>query len=386
VRRTAFVAAIVLGTALVVGALWALAYAVVLFLLSIALSAALRPSVDALRRRGWPLQLALGTVYAAALLAGVGLLVLLGGELLVELPRAADQLLGSYERAHRGWPHGAGWQQALVERLPPPRALYDALKEVDGEVAAQAATTSLGVLGLLGEIFVVVSLALYWSASRDTFERLWLSMLAVETRVRARMVWTAVRVAAGAHLRRELGLSLLAGAILATGFRLAGVSFWGIAAVVVVVARLVPLIGLPLATLGAAAVGAADGPALAIAAGGGALVFLVGARVIAPRLFAAPDLPPLLAVLVMLGLARHHGFAGLLVAPLLTATIHAAFVELTSAPPASTAPAATIDELAERVEAIRAAAGDAAPETQSLVERARALIARARASDATPSG
>ena len=55
----------------------------------------------------------------------------------------------------------------------------------------------------------MVALSAYWSASREAFERLWLSLVPAPQRPRARDVWRAVEGAVGSHVRGELAVSVL---------------------------------------------------------------------------------------------------------------------------------------------------------------------------------
>lgn len=378
-RRAAFVAAVAFATLLGIAALYAFRAAVVLFVLSIVVGAALRPLVDRLVKEGWSLRLAIAAVYTAAVGTVVAIVFVLGAEIVVEVPTAAQALAESYEDVAVEWPREDGFRAFLAERLPPVAELYAAAGKLDpGGVARTAVDSSFGLLGLLGQTLIIIALAIYWSVERDAFERLWLSLLAVDTRIRARAVWTGMRVQTGAILRQELGQSLIAATALGFGFRFIDCAYWGLAALAVAVLRLVPLLGLPSSIAAAGLLGFATGPVEAALASGMTLVVLVALRAVKNRLFDAPRQNPILVILVVLGLAHAYGWIGIIAAPLVAAAIQACFGELVASRPAETAPA-TLDELRARAEQIDRGAMlvPLEPEVQSVVERMKKLLARA---------
>jgi len=381
VKPVAFITAVVLATLLSVVLLWELRGAVVLFALSLALSAALRPIVDHMVLRGWSPRAALAAVYLATFLDLSVLAYVLGAETLVELPRAASSLAAGYEEVVVTWPKAGSFRGFIAEHLPPPADIYRALGGVaPDELARGAVGTTLGVLDVLGSALAVLALSVYWGANRDAFERVWLSLLPVDRRLRARALWNETRVAAGAHMRHEIGQSTIAAAALALGFWAMGCDYWALPALAVAVLRLVPLLGIAFAVLSAFLGGLATGLPLALGAAALTIAVLLMLRlVIGPRVFHAPRLNPILAVMVVLAVARTYGFAGLVFAPLITAVIQTVFGELIAR--TQTTPGASIDQLVRRTEALEGGDGTAelTPELTSLLGRLRKLLADAQA-------
>jgi predicted PurR-regulated permease PerM len=302
----------------------------------------------------------------------------LGAEALAELPRAASSLAAGYEEIAAKWPKAGSFRGFIAENLPPPAEIYKALGGMaPDEVARGAVGTTIDILGILGSALAVLALSIYWGANRDAFERVWLSLLPVARRLRARTVWNETRAAAGAHMRHELGQSALAATALALGFWAMGCEYWSLPAVAVAVLRLVPLLGGPFAIAAAFLGGLATSVPLAFAAGGLALVVLLMLRlVIAPRVFQAPRLNPILEVMVVLAVARTYGFGALIFAPLITAVIQTLFIELTTRTAAQ--PDASLDVLEQRAHALEANASAAlTPELSNLLGRLRRLLTAA---------
>jgi predicted PurR-regulated permease PerM len=385
VKRPAFTATVTLLTIVGLATAWLLRDVVLMFLLSLALAAALRPLVDRLIGRGWSPSIALATVYLAVGGALLVLIYLLGGEVLAEIQRGAEEIGVGYGDAVARWSREGGLRRLIASNLPPPDELYEALgKLTPAGIAREAIGTTLGLLELGASTLVVVVLSIYWSAGRDAFERLWLSLLPVERRVPARAAFAEVRAEVGAELRAELGQSLIAAAVLALGFRLLGLEYWGVPAALVGLLRLVPLLGLVLSPLAVAPFALAAGPAIGGASIGLTVVVLVVLRVVvAPRFFRAPTIDPILAVLVILGLTHDYGFIGLVVAPMVAAAVQALFTALVVARPVVAPVTETrlraIDLLRARSAAFdrRAADGELSPELVSMKDRLDALLLKA---------
>jgi predicted PurR-regulated permease PerM len=86
--------------------LWQFSQAIVLFLLSLAVSAALRPLINATTGRNVPKRLALGVVYSLLFAAIVSSLFLISQPLLGEIQLASDDLIANYDRMKAEWPNG----------------------------------------------------------------------------------------------------------------------------------------------------------------------------------------------------------------------------------------------------------------------------------------
>lgn len=340
--------------------LWAFRSALVLLLLSIAVAGAVRPLVDALHERGASFRVAIALAYGVCL-GIIGVLVyVLATRLLVEVPLAADSFVESY---------GHHFERAIHEF----RA---------ASIAQLALGSTFKFFDLVGRTALVLVLSIYWTGGRDAFDRLWLSFLPVERRRSARTVWFATRRAVGAVLRREVGLSIAAAVPLLAGLWLAQCELWALGTVSVLLLRLLPLIGAPLAVAAAAAAAAPSGVLPTILVALITIGVLAALRaVVAPRFF--PDerpLDPMLEVLVILALASSIGIAGLVAAPLVVAAIQTAYAEITNLKESEDR-VPRLEELAERTTRLerRLTWTQPSPEIASLFARLQQLLDRAAA-------
>ena len=147
--RRAFVATIVVvGVVVAALALWKLKILLALLFLAFTIAAAMRPSVEALRRRGVPRGVGV-LLHYAVLVAGVGVL------LWAVVPRAIDQVstaIGTSEDETGVKGELLSWLDNRLEQLPQPEALVDPALEF----------TVLGVEIAVGILFVFAAAA-YWT-------------------------------------------------------------------------------------------------------------------------------------------------------------------------------------------------------------------------------
>ncbi|HXQ38266.1 MAG TPA: AI-2E family transporter, partial [Anaerolineales bacterium] len=162
--------------------LWQFSIAIVLFLLSLAVAAALRPLINGLMERRITKRLALAIVYSLLVVSIVGALLLIGPSLLEDLQTASDDFISNYDRAKIEWPlSGTLFQKTLAQQLPPAAELYEALISGEGIPALQGVFgIAQNFFSILGYIAIVIILSLYWSADQLRFERLGLSLLPTE--------------------------------------------------------------------------------------------------------------------------------------------------------------------------------------------------------------
>jgi predicted PurR-regulated permease PerM len=384
-KRLAVMAAVALATLAAVLALWQFRGVVIVFVLSLALAAALRPLVERQVARGWPRPTALLAVYGLALALFFVILWSIGGPLLDELRLAVDRFVFAYEQTYLRWPNGEDWQQTVVRWLPAPEALVLAITGPEAAATLQNLLgLTAGLLDYLSQAAIVLVLSLYWGMDQARFERLWLSVLPPETRQRAREVWRAVETGVGSYVRSEATQSLLAGVLLGIGYALIGLPYPTLLALVSAIAWLVPWLGAALALVPVLALGWAEGPGVAfVAAVYTALVFMVLEFLVEPRLHNRRQYNALLVVLLLLMLGDAYGLPGILAAPPLAAALQILLTHLLQ--PASTPAAQGLDEqfqaLEARLDAVRLEAqqqsGASAPQVQSLVERLEDLLGQA---------
>ena len=251
--RRAFVAATV-ATAVVVTALalWKLKLLIVLLFFAFTIAAALRPSVDALKRKRIPLGAAILLHYAAI----AGLVSLL---LWAVVPRAINQVqsaLGNAEDETGFKGEVLTWLDTRLERLPTVEDLFDPALQL----------TLLGFEIALG-IFFVFACAAYWILEREDAVRLVTSLLPRRHRKIVRDTWTLIDLKLGAYVRGQLLLILFVATVLSTGFWAIGVPFWLLIGAFAGVVEIVPVLGPLTAGAFAVGVGLTDSVGVGIAAG-----------------------------------------------------------------------------------------------------------------------
>jgi len=322
-KRLAINSAIVLGTLAVLILLWEFRGALILFLLSLAAAATTRPIIDTLIAKGVKRGLAIFLVYFFLLSILIGVFVLVIGPLLTELQTIVDNLAMTYERIWREWPGGTAIQKAIVSQLPPPQEFYSSLT---GERGIAILQTFLGVtftsFNIITQFFAVIILSIYWSFDRIHFERLFLSLLSVNVRARAREIWRGIEDGVGAYIRSELLQSLLAGFLLWIGFQLIGIGFPTTLAIIGALAWLIPWFGAALAVIPVVLVGFSNGLWVGISATLLTMVvLLVMELIIEPRLIQRRQYSSLLVIIMIIAMADIFGLVGILISPPLAAAI-----------------------------------------------------------------
>ncbi|HEX6033827.1 MAG TPA: AI-2E family transporter [Anaerolineales bacterium] len=342
---------VVLTTLMILLLVWQFSVAIVLFLLSLALAAALRPVINTLTGRHVPKRLALGIVYSLLIAAIASSILMISPALLDELQTLTDDFVANYDRAKAEWPErGTVFQQTLAEQLPPSADFYQALMSEQG-VPAIAGVFGLAqnFLETLGRIAIIIVLSLYWSADQFRFERLGLSLLPEAHHPRALHIWRSVESGVGSYLRSELIQSVLTGLFLWLVFSVLGIRYATLLALWGAIVRLIPWFGALIAVLPALFIGIEISSTVGILATAytiGILLFLK--LVIEPRFFLRNKYSSLLIVLFVIALAETFGFIGVVLAPPLAVAVQILFQNLYPFPEA-----ATTNEVSEEVVEIR---------------------------------
>jgi predicted PurR-regulated permease PerM len=309
-KRAVLVAFIFVGVVALALALWKLRVLLALLFLAFIVAAAMRPSVDALRRYRVPRGAGILLHYAA--LAG-----LMGLLLWLVVPRAIDQIqkatsserLEDQARETTGVKHDllVGLQERL-EELPSGAELVDPALEI-----------TLTAFEVFIGLFFVLAAAAYWIFERDRAVDLVASLLPRPRRKIMRDTWALIDLKLGAYVRGQALLILLVATTLSAIFWAIGLPFWLLIGIFAGVVEIVPVVG-PFAA-GALAVGVGLTESLAIGAAAGIAVLvvrLIEDYLVIPRVLGeAVGLSPLLVLTSVTGVALLFGeFAVLLAIPI----------------------------------------------------------------------
>ena len=314
--KRAVVATLVIGGVVVLAlALWRIRLLVALLFFAFIIAAAMRPGVDALRRRRVPRGVGVGLHYLAFFGFVTALLWLVVprateqvGNALGELPSSRSELAEEADESTGMRRQILEGVQTRLEELPSANELVDPALE-------------LGFLGfeiLIGLFFVFASAA-YWIFERDKAVDLVCSVIPRPNRKKVRDTWDLIDLKLGAYVRGQALLIVMVGTVLSLVFWAIGLPYWVLIGAFAGIVEIVPVIG-PLAA-GAVAVGVGLTVSwqLALAAGLTVLVVrLVEDYVVIPRVLGeAVGLSPLLVLFSITSVALIFGeFAVLLAIPL----------------------------------------------------------------------
>ena len=314
-QRTAVAALVAVSVVVLALALWKLRLVVSLLFGALIVAAAMRPGVEALKRRGIPRGAGIALQYFA--LAGVVTLALW-----LVVPRAVDQTqqaIGSIpttrQELKQATRHSTGIKhEILVEIQQHLRGVPSASAVI--RPAAEITVRAFEVL--IGILFVFASAA-YWIFERDRAVRL---VMAGVPRARRRVVrdtWDLIDLKLGAFVRGQALLIVLVAIVLSLLFLAIGEPYWILLGAFAGLVEIVPVIG-PL-TAGALAVGVGLSASVGTAVAAGICVLAVRLAedyLVIPRVLGdAVGLSPLLVLFSVSAVAiLFGGFAVLLAIPL----------------------------------------------------------------------
>lgn len=391
-KQLAKLTATAVVTLLLLALLWHLRGAVLVFLLGLALAAALRPFAQRLIESGWKLGAALAATYLGAVGLFVLLVISIAGPLADDVERFGGHLHEAYDVATSPTVEKSKFLRAVAQMLPPRSTLDSFGRNPDAQTIRTALGFSAGLIGFVINAAIALVLSIYWNYDRVYFERLWLSLLSVERRTAARDLWRQIETEIGSYLRSEFVQAILAGILLYASAMLFSQPYPMFLAFMAAVAWLVPWLGglftllwvvalwIPSAILGSA-------PNLWMTVAPMALstiaVLSVLEFVIEPRLFDRRRYNPLLIVLISIGLADVIGLGGFLIGPPVASVIQivASHLFLTSAVNERKQELEQPAPLGLRLSQLQAAIGEmpeTPPNVVSLVDRLAVLLNEAK--------
>lgn len=385
-KRLAFYTVVIALTLATLIILWQFRSVAILLILSLVLTAALRPSVEFFIGRGLRPGLARALSYLLMLLiVGLGLFLIIS-PLVEELRILSNYLVVVYDNTYRAWSAGTELQQAISGRLPAPDQLGEMMGGPAGGTALQLLFgVTQNAAAIVAGLVIVVVLSLYWSADRTHFERLWLSVLPAGRRIQARRIWQKTEGTMGAYMRSEVIQSFLAVVLLVIGYAVIGNDFPILNGLLAGLAWLIPLVGFVFAALISFLFGLASTGGLLTAISSLILTIVVLAFLeflVEPRLFRRSQFSGVLIIFFIVMMVEVYGLTGFLIAPPLAVATQVLAGQVIQALRQPTVATVEFETLEKRLAAVSAHYEDGdgdeqapmPPEIASLYQRLSELV------------
>ena len=331
-KRIVGVGIAVLTTLLALLVLWQLRIVVVYVLISLMLSAAMRPLIKDISGRRLVFRIGLILLYLVVL-GFFGFLIYFSGKTAIsEIQQLGRNISLRDVWTLPRWLEGSVFQHALIERLPPPSAILNVITGEQGQLVLPALLGfSQGIGGIVTGILIILFMSIYWGINQVHFERLWLSLLPSNIRKKARGIWRIIEPEIGAYIRSQVIQSLLTGLILGLGYWLLGSSYPSLLALVGALAFLIPAIGIAFAVIPVLLVGLLTSLQLSLITTLFAIVVLIAMRIwVKPRLFDRRWENLTLTIVLLIALADAFGLIGIIIAPIISVVIQILWSRLVS--------------------------------------------------------
>jgi predicted PurR-regulated permease PerM len=309
--RVAVATLVVLGILAVAAVFWLGRIIVGLLFLALVIASAIRPSVEALKRRRVPR--GIGVLLHYAVLFGLVALVLW-----LVIPAAIDQVqaaLGPSNGLREEAQHATGVKHDLLMALD--RRLRDLPSGT--ELVDPAVEYGRKAFEVIIGIFFVFASAAYWTVERERAIDTLCSVLPRAKRKTVRDTWELIDLRLGAFVRGQAVLIVIVATILSAAFWAIGLPYWLLVGAFAGLVEIVPVIGPLVAGLVAIGVALSVSTHLAVLAG----LLVLGVRLledylIVPRLLGhSVGLSPLVVLVSVTWVGVvFGGFAVILAVPL----------------------------------------------------------------------
>jgi predicted PurR-regulated permease PerM len=314
-RKAAVAALVVVGVVVLALALWKLKLVIALLFAGFIVSAAMRPGIEAMYRRGIPRPVGLTLHYVVF----AGLLAL---TLWLAVPRALDQVtaaINNLPQTRREIGNEAQQSSGIKQEIL--QSLQRRLKEVPsgGKVFETARTVGMTAFEIAIGIFFMFAVAGYWIFERERAMKVVTELLPRPKRKVVRDTWLLIDLKLGAYVRGMALIVVIVATTLSILFWAIGLPYWLLIGCFAGLVEIIPVVGPIAAGALAIGVGMTESVHLAVLA----LIVVVGVRLaqdyfVNPRVMgSAVGMSPLVvlfsasAVVFLFG-----GFAVLLSVPL----------------------------------------------------------------------
>jgi len=242
--------------ALIVFILWQVKEVVIYFMLSLVLGAMIRPLADFLKGKTWYFRL-LSILGTLLVFAGIGYSLYLA---FIRMSQELNLLTNTVSNLDRWflppWLERLGFARTLIELLPPPGELFKIATSNGGSLILPVLQNfSLNLVKTLSGLVIIIFLSIYWTGSQDRFERLWLSLLSVEHRQRARTIWREIDDNMGDYGRFLLAKFFISWILISVGVYYIRTPYPVLLGLLVALANLLPVVGIIIALLFTLAIG-----------------------------------------------------------------------------------------------------------------------------------
>jgi putative permease len=381
IKQAMWMGAAVMSTLLALALLWQFRLVVVVFLLSLALAAALRPLLKRPVGQRLAARLGLIALYLATFGAFFLLLITSVGGAARDAQELTDHVSAGVSWRQPAWLQDSSLQQALDSWLPSPDAVFATLVGDEGEFILPAVMDlTSSFFGLISGGLIILFLSVYWSLDQNHFERLWLSLLPPKERKRVRDIWHTVEADLGVYIRGQAVQTILAALLLGLGYWLLGSPYPALLALIGALALLIPLMGPLLAVISPLLIGLLTSLPLSLLTAVYTLIIAAAVKWwVASRLTPRAQVNPMLTIVILMALADAYGLLGILFAPPLAAACQVLWERLVSHRAVSGA-AAQISDLKARQEEVGRVVtlmDEPPPAVMSGLERLTALMAQA---------
>jgi predicted PurR-regulated permease PerM len=346
-RRIALATVVVLAIAALAALLYRLVDVFFMLFVGIVIAAALQPWHAKLVSWGAPKALAVLLIYVAFFLGLMSIVLLIGPTLVDQVGSSLNDFPKNYSALQTNLKSSAAAPLRLLgERLPPLDRLTKTLSNPSPDFYRELIGATTSVAEVLIYIFALLAIAFYWTMEVARFERLIVSFMPVERRVRFLSIWHEIESKMGSFVRGQ-GLAMLAiGVASGIGYALIGLPNPLALAVLAGLLEAVPLLGPVLAAVPAVLVALPMGLDTALLVVGLATMLqLTENYVLIPRIMdAAVGVSALVNILAVLAFGALYGFIGVLVAIPMAAAIQVVLSSVViEAPPVEESHGMTVD-------------------------------------------
>jgi predicted PurR-regulated permease PerM len=248
-RKAAVAALVVVGVIVLALALWKLKLVIALLFAGFIISAAMRPGIEALQRRGIPRPVGLTFHYVVF----AGLLAL---ALWFAVPRALDQVTAAVNNLPQTRRQlGAEAQQSSGIKQEILQSLQRRLREVPsgGKVFSTAKTVGMTAFEVAIGLFFMFAVAGYWIFERERAMKVVTELLPRPRRKVVRDTWLLIDLKLGAYVRGMALIVLIVATTLSLLFWAIGLPYWLLIGCFAGLVEIIPVVG-PIAA-GALAIG-----------------------------------------------------------------------------------------------------------------------------------